>query len=175
MAPAALPGLRPAAAPPGGRGLWRPQGDVARVEAAVEQGGPGESRSHRPQTAAHLVDRVIPPVPVRQWVISVPKRLRCFLADRQSAVAALTRIFVSSVERLLCNAAGSTRDGDRPSAADHEEQQPGLAGLDATVASRCRTLGSEDRCSIQLSYGRVGGILSEFAASQLAGGFAARE
>ena len=33
------------------------------------------------QTAAHLVDHVIPPVPVRQWVISVPKRLRCFLAD----------------------------------------------------------------------------------------------
>ncbi|MEX0689591.1 MAG: transposase zinc-binding domain-containing protein, partial [Pirellulales bacterium] len=28
------------------------------------------------QTAAHLVDHVIPPVPVRQWVISVPKRLR---------------------------------------------------------------------------------------------------
>jgi len=37
------------------------------------------------QSAAHLVDRVIPPVPVRQWVISVPKRLRCFLADRPSA------------------------------------------------------------------------------------------
>lgn len=31
------------------------------------------------QTAAHLVDHVIPPVPVRQWVISVPKRLRCSL------------------------------------------------------------------------------------------------
>jgi len=42
------------------------------------------------QTAAHLVDHVIPPVPVRQWVISVPKRLRCFLADRPNAVAALT-------------------------------------------------------------------------------------
>jgi hypothetical protein len=69
------------------------------------------------QTAAHLVDRVIPPVPVRQWVISVPKRLRCFLADRPNAVAALTRIFVEEIERLLCNAAGSTRDGDRPSAA----------------------------------------------------------
>jgi hypothetical protein len=68
------------------------------------------------QTAAHLVDRVIPPVPVRQWVISVPKRLRCFLADRPSAVAALTRIFISRVERLLCTAAGSTRDGHRPSA-----------------------------------------------------------
>ena len=31
------------------------------------------------QTAAHLVDCVISPVPVRQWVISVPKRSRCFL------------------------------------------------------------------------------------------------
>ena len=60
------------------------------------------------QTAAHLVDHVIPPVPVRQWVISVPKKLRCFLADRQSAVAALTRIFISRVERLLCAAAGLT-------------------------------------------------------------------
>ena len=68
------------------------------------------------ETAAHLVDRVIPPVPMRQWVISVPKRLRCFLADRPSAVAALTRIFISSVERLLRTAAGSTRDGHRPSA-----------------------------------------------------------
>ena len=58
------------------------------------------------QTAAHLVARVIPPVPVRQWVISVPKRLRCFLADRPSTVAALTRIFIEEIERLLCTAAG---------------------------------------------------------------------
>jgi len=69
------------------------------------------------QTAAHLVDRVIPPVPVRQWVISVPKRLRCFLADRPNAVAALTRIFIEEFERLLRTAAGLPRDGHRPSAA----------------------------------------------------------
>ena len=31
------------------------------------------------ETAAHLVDRVFPPLPVRQWVLSVPKRLRYFL------------------------------------------------------------------------------------------------
>jgi hypothetical protein len=62
------------------------------------------------QTAAHLVDRVIPPVPVRQWVVSLTKRLRGFLADRPQAVAALTRIFLSEIERLLCEAAGgSTR------------------------------------------------------------------
>jgi hypothetical protein len=42
------------------------------------------------QTAAHLADHVIPPVPVRQWVISVPKRLRGMLADRPRAVAAVT-------------------------------------------------------------------------------------
>jgi len=74
------------------------------------------------QTAAHLVDRVIPPVPVRQWVISVPKRLRGFLADRPQAVAALTRIFLSEIERLLCaerllcEAAGGSCGDDAPAA-----------------------------------------------------------
>jgi hypothetical protein len=37
---------------------------------------------HMAQTAAHLTDHVIPPVPVGQWLISVPKRLRGMLADR---------------------------------------------------------------------------------------------
>jgi hypothetical protein len=64
------------------------------------------------QTAAHLADHVIPPVPVRQWVISVPKRLRCFLADRPAAVRALTKIFLAEIERLLCAAAGVTIDAD---------------------------------------------------------------
>ncbi|MEI6258136.1 MAG: transposase [Planctomycetota bacterium] len=63
---------------------------------------------HMAQTAAHLVDHVIPPVPVRQWVISVPKRLRCFLADRPAAVRTLTKIFLAEIERLLCAAAGVT-------------------------------------------------------------------
>lgn len=53
------------------------------------------------QTAAHLADHVIPPVPVRQWVISVPRRLRGFLADRPRSVAALTKIFVDEIERSL--------------------------------------------------------------------------
>jgi hypothetical protein len=51
------------------------------------------------QTAAHLADHVIPPVPVRLWVISVPKRLRGFLADRPNAVAALTKIFIGDCTR----------------------------------------------------------------------------
>jgi hypothetical protein len=71
---------------------------------------------HMAQTAAHLVDHVIPPAPVRQWVISVPKRLRCFLADRPRAVAALTRIFLDEIERLLCAAAGVPEAANTPSA-----------------------------------------------------------
>ncbi len=47
-------------------------------------------------------------VAVRQWIVSVPKRLRWFLgrADQPKAVAALTRIFMSEVERLVREAAG---------------------------------------------------------------------
>ena len=71
---------------------------------------------HMAQTAAHLADHVIPPVPVRQWVISVPKRLRGMLADRPRAVAALTRIFLDEVERLLCAAAGVAEAANTPSA-----------------------------------------------------------
>ena len=72
---------------------------------------------HMAQTAAHLVDHVIPPVPVRQWVISLPKRLRCFLANRPEAVAALTKIFLAEIERLLSAAAAVTIDAAAPAAA----------------------------------------------------------
>jgi hypothetical protein len=68
------------------------------------------------QTAAHLADRVIPPVPVRQWVVSIPKRLRGFLADRPQAVAALTKIFLAEIERTLLTASGVTSDADAQSA-----------------------------------------------------------
>jgi len=66
---------------------------------------------HMAQTAAHLADHVIPPVPVRQWVISVPKRLRGMLADRPRAVAALTKIFLDEIEGLLCAAATGRHGG----------------------------------------------------------------
>jgi hypothetical protein len=79
---------------------------------------------HMAQTAAHLVDHVIPPVPVLQWVISVPKRLRGMLADRPRPVAALTKIFLAEIERLLCAAAGVTSDAATPASA-----RPRLGGI----------------------------------------------
>jgi len=76
------------------------------------------------QTAAHLADHVIPPAPVRQWVISVPKRLHGMLADRPRAVAALTKIFLTEIELLLLAAAGGTPATDMPRAA-----RPRLGGI----------------------------------------------
>jgi hypothetical protein len=44
------------------------------------------------QTAALLVDHVIPPVPVRQWVLSVPKRLCRYLEREPQAVSAVLHV-----------------------------------------------------------------------------------
>jgi hypothetical protein len=79
---------------------------------------------HMAQTVAHLADHVIPPVPVRQWVISVPKRLRGMLADRPRAVAALTKLFLDEIERLLLTASGGAPDAVTPGA-----PRPRLGGI----------------------------------------------
>ena len=50
-------------------------------------------------------------------MISVPKQLRGMLADRPAAVAALTKIFLDEIERLLCAAVGVTRDAATPASA----------------------------------------------------------
>jgi len=79
---------------------------------------------HMAQTTAHLVDHVIPPVPVRQWVISVPKRLRGMLADRPAAVATLTKIFLDEIERLQLTASGFNPAANTPASA-----RPRLGGI----------------------------------------------
>ena len=48
-------------------------------------------------TAAWLVDRVIPEVPVRQWVLSLPYRVRHVCAYDAGACAAVRRILVRAV------------------------------------------------------------------------------
>ena len=52
-------------------------------------------------TAAHLVDRVFPEVPVRQWVLSLPYALRYRMAYDARLVSDLLRIFVREVFRSL--------------------------------------------------------------------------
>lgn len=53
------------------------------------------------ETAAHLVDHVFPQVPVRQWVLSFPKRLRYFLHQDARLVNAVLGIFLAEVEAAL--------------------------------------------------------------------------
>jgi len=53
------------------------------------------------ETAAHLVDHVFPRAPVRQWVLSLPKRLRPYLHYDPTLAGAVLRIFLSEIERSL--------------------------------------------------------------------------
>jgi hypothetical protein len=48
-------------------------------------------------TAAHLVDRVLPAVPVRQWVLSLPWELRALAAFEADVLSALVRIFIEAL------------------------------------------------------------------------------
>jgi hypothetical protein len=53
------------------------------------------------ETAAHLTDHAFPRLPVRQWVLSVPKRLRYFLQGDTALQGAVLRILLRWVERCL--------------------------------------------------------------------------
>ena len=53
------------------------------------------------QTAAHLVDHGLPRLPVRQWVLSLPKRLRYYLQHDREALNAALRSFRDEIERHL--------------------------------------------------------------------------
>ena len=48
-------------------------------------------------TAAHLVDRVFPHVPARQWVLSVPFALRYRLAYDAEMVTAVLGVFIRAL------------------------------------------------------------------------------
>ena len=52
-------------------------------------------------TAAHLTDHVLPDLPVRQWVLAVPKRLRYFLQRAADLQGAALRLFLRVVEQCL--------------------------------------------------------------------------
>ena len=51
--------------------------------------------------AAHLVEHIYPIAPVRQWVLSVPKRLRYFLHRDHDLEKRVLQIFLRVIERVL--------------------------------------------------------------------------
>jgi len=57
------------------------------------------------QTAAHLVERVIPWVPTRQWVVSVPVPLRYWMASSQDLTAQVHTIIRTTIGQYYVNQA----------------------------------------------------------------------
>jgi ferredoxin len=52
-------------------------------------------------TAAHLTNHVFSRLPMRQWVLSVPKRLRCFLQRDGAFLNMVLRIFLRVIAQSL--------------------------------------------------------------------------
>jgi hypothetical protein len=57
------------------------------------------------QMAAHLVERVIPWVPTRQWVVSVPIPLRYWMAASQDLTAKVHTIIRTTIGKYYVNQA----------------------------------------------------------------------
>jgi hypothetical protein len=49
------------------------------------------------ETAAHLTDHVLPRLPVRQWVLSVPRRLRYFMQRDGAVLNMVLRTFLRGI------------------------------------------------------------------------------
>jgi hypothetical protein len=60
-------------------------------------------------TAALLVDEVLPEVPIRQWVLSVPLPLRFLFAKEPEAMGSVLRIVVRAIESWLIRRSGHRR------------------------------------------------------------------
>ena len=53
------------------------------------------------ETAAHMVDDVLPRVQIRQWVLSVPKRVRWHMNHKPEVVSGLLGVFLRAVETTI--------------------------------------------------------------------------
>jgi hypothetical protein len=57
------------------------------------------------QTAAHLIERVIPWVPIRQWVVSVPVPLRYWMAASQELTTKVHTVIRTTIGQYYVNQA----------------------------------------------------------------------
>ena len=66
------------------------------------------------EVAPQLVDQVFPPLPVRQWVLSVPKRPRYFVQRDPEALSAVLHILLRVIEARLRQRSGRATAGWGP-------------------------------------------------------------
>ena len=93
-------------------------------------------------TAAHLVDHVLPAVPIRQWVLTLPFPLRYRVAFDHQLQSAILPLFLGAVFRWLCMKA--KEDGvidTRPGAVTISQRAGGSLNLNPPLplprARRC--------------------------------------
>src|SRR5262249_42333681 len=67
--------------------------------------GPSCAAGRMAQTAAHLVECVIPGVPTRQWVVSVPVPLRYWMASSPDLTAQIHTIIRTTIGQYYVNQA----------------------------------------------------------------------
>jgi hypothetical protein len=96
------------------------------------------------QTVAHLVDHVIPHVPVRQWVLSLPIPLRLLVAAQPELVTPVLQVVQRVVTRHLLDRAGLKADEGRGGAVTLIQRFGSAANLN--VHLHCRVLDGVYRC-----------------------------
>jgi Transposase zinc-binding domain len=96
------------------------------------------------QTASHLVDHVIPHVPVRQWVLSLPIALRLLLAAQPELVTPVLQVVQRVVMRHLLASAGLKADEGRGGAVTLVQRFGSAANLN--IHLRCLVLDGVYRC-----------------------------
>lgn len=62
---------------------------------------PSCNTQHMVQTASHMIDMVFPAVPVRQWVLSLPKRIRYYVYHSSKIANGVLKILQSEIEKTL--------------------------------------------------------------------------
>ncbi len=96
------------------------------------------------QTAAHLVDHVIPHVPVRQWVLSLPIPLRVLLAVQPELVTPVLQVVQRVVTRHLLDSAGLKADEGQGGAVTLIQRFGSAANLN--IHLHCLVLDGVYRC-----------------------------
>ena len=94
------------------------------------------------QTAAHLVDHVIPHVPLRQWVLPIP--LRVLLAAQPELVTPVLQVVQRVVARHLRDSAQLTADEGHGGAVTLIQRFGSAANLD--IHLHCLMLDGVYRC-----------------------------
>ena len=64
---------------------------------------PSCNTKHMIATATHFIESVLAKLPLRQWVLSVPKWIRYYLARDASLASQVLRIFIDEIKKQLLN------------------------------------------------------------------------